>query len=68
MINGPGKNTADKDEHHGNWLNGKLDGFGLYKSADGQYYKGMWKHGKPHGHGVFTSPDGEKYDGTSLFI
>ena len=46
----------------GEWKNGKRDGQGIERSANGAY-KGEWKEDKLHGVGTYTWANGDKYVG-----
>ena len=41
----------DGSNYSGQWLNGKIDGFGIAKYSNGQIYTGNFKNGKNHGKG-----------------
>ena len=47
----------------GDWMNGKFNGHGLKKLADGTKYEGNWTNGRPNGQGSSTYPDGSTYTG-----
>ncbi len=51
------------DSLEGEWLNGKLNGWGIYKHTNGSIYTGELKNGMSNGHGEFIFPNGTKYVG-----
>lgn len=44
-------------------VQGKMDGVGLLKSANGDTYEGSFKNNKYHGIGMFTKKNGDRYLG-----
>ena len=42
---------------------GSIEGFGIYKYADGSQYSGEWKNNQMHGYGEFIFLEGKKYVG-----
>ena len=40
-----------------------MEGFGIYRFANGRIYKGEWKDNKLHGYGEFSWVEGKKYYG-----
>ena len=62
--NGP-CSLFDKDggTYSGNCVEGKSNGFGIYKYSDGKKYEGSWKDGQPDGKGKLSLPDGATYEG-----
>jgi len=52
-----------QEKYEGEWLDGKMQGRGIYQYSDGSSYDGMWIAGKMDGKGTFTYPNGNKYDG-----
>ena len=50
------------DMYNGHWIEGKKNGFGMFKDKYGLYV-GNWKDGKQHGQGTYTTPAGRKYVG-----
>jgi hypothetical protein len=56
-------NGRSGDYLEGEWLNGNLNGWGIYQHSSGAIYKGELKNGKSHGHGEFVDPNGTKYVG-----
>ncbi len=67
------KQTADPENflyeihyecgYTGEMQNGKKNGKGVSRYAEGQIYDGYWKDDKKDGKGVFTWPNGMKFDG-----
>ncbi|NLK62362.1 MAG: hypothetical protein GX287_02830 [Fusobacteria bacterium] len=56
------------DLYEGNFLNGKLNGFGVYhwgqEEFKGDYYEGNFVNGEMHGEGIMHFSNGEIYHGT----
>ena len=52
-----------QEKYEGEWMEGKMQGRGVYQYSDGSCYDGMWLAGKMHGKGTFTYPNGNRYDG-----
>jgi len=48
---------------HGEWIDDKINGKGLFTFDVGIKYEGYWKDGNPHGRGVYTYANGDNYDG-----
>jgi len=47
---GKGKMTyPDGDSYDGDWVEGKFEGLGTYRWADGRVYVGEFKNDKKHG-------------------
>lgn len=44
----------------GDWVDGKMHGWGKYFYQDGGVYEGEWCDGKMHGKGVYVFPNGNK--------
>ena len=40
----------------GEWLKGKMHGYGILSYSDGEYYVGQWKYDQKHGLGVSPAP------------
>jgi hypothetical protein len=67
------KDGSTTELYSGEFSDGKLNGFGIYKWHDGRTYEGNdsktlnfegeWLMGKMHGKGVFTWKDGRRYEG-----
>lgn len=51
------------ERYEGEWVEGKMQGKGVYYYSDGSVYDGMWVAGKMQGKGSFIYPNGNKYDG-----
>lgn len=52
--------------YKGEWLDGKMHGFGTYKypkGSKGLKYEGSFKYGDKHGLGTFKFADGNQYIG-----
>mmetsp|Transcript_18934 Transcript_18934/g.34300 ORF Transcript_18934/g.34300 Transcript_18934/m.34300 type:complete len:476 (-) Transcript_18934:2-1429(-) len=66
----PPKRILNSEDNHffysydGEWKNGRMDGWGTYKFADGHTYKGKWKDGRMHGEGVAEYSSGHVYTGS----
>jgi len=52
-----------KGRYEGELNDGKPDGQGIMKYADGDVYEGEFKDGKPHGQGIMKYADGDVYEG-----
>uniref|UniRef100_S4R9T6 Alsin-like PH-like domain-containing protein n=1 Tax=Petromyzon marinus TaxID=7757 RepID=S4R9T6_PETMA len=55
--------TGKKEKYCGEWREGKINGYGLYKHADGEVYEGYLVGGVRHGHGMLLSSKGEHAGG-----
>jgi hypothetical protein len=51
------------DAYEGEFLNGKLNGYGIHKSTSGNVYAGAFKNGQYNGVGALVSADGIKFSG-----
>ena len=49
--------------YEGEWVGGRMDGWGEYICADGARYEGGWKDGLKSGLGMYVKANGEKFDG-----
>jgi hypothetical protein len=47
----------------GMYENGMKNGFGTYKSSDGEYFEGFFKDNTMNGYGLFRKGDGDEYEG-----
>ena len=47
----------------GDFRDGKLNGWGTYRKADGSRYDGVFQNGRPHGQGKAVYRDGRIYEG-----
>lgn len=54
---------VDGSIYSGNWIDGKLNGYGTSTSKNGSVYVGEWKDNKKNGKGSLTLADGSKYVG-----
>ena len=52
-----------QEKYDGEWVDGKMQGRGIYLYSDGSIYDGLWVTGKMQGKGIFTYPNGNRYDG-----
>ena len=43
---------ANGDIYHGEWLNGKANGYGVFLDVSGSMYEGTWKDDLQHGFGT----------------
>ena len=41
----------DGSEYEGEWVNGKADGFGIFRHSDRSIYEGFWKENHQNGQG-----------------
>ena len=55
--------TFNNGRYHGQTLNGKEHGRGVYTWTDGDRYEGEWRDGNRTGRGVYTWPNGNRYEG-----
>ncbi|XP_078716435.1 ALS2 C-terminal-like protein isoform X2 [Lampetra fluviatilis] len=55
--------TGKKEKYCGDWREGKINGYGLYKHTDGEVYEGYLMGGVRHGHGMLLSSKGEHAGG-----
>jgi hypothetical protein len=62
-YNSPDKNASIQEKYEGEWVDGKMQGRGVYFYGDGSVYDGMWVAGKMQGKGVFCYPNGNRYEG-----
>lgn len=61
-VNGFGLVEDDTFSYHGEFLQGKLHGFGTWQSkAKGTIYQGYFKHDKFHGFGILSNSNGAFY-------
>ncbi len=44
-------NYASGNRYEGEWIDGKISGYGILMYPDGDKYEGEWKDGKMHGTG-----------------
>ena len=49
--------------YHGEFKDGKPNGFGKMRYASGASHRGLWVGGEREGSGVFVDADGVKFDG-----
>jgi hypothetical protein len=49
--------------YEGTLVNGKYDGYGTYRSDNGETYEGEYKAGRRHGFGTYRWPSGDYYEG-----
>lgn len=53
----------DNEIQEGQFVDGKLHGFGRICFESGAYYIGMYKNGKKNGHGKMVYPGGNIFEG-----
>ena len=66
-LNGSGALKANDQylvEYTGNFVNGRLEGYGVGKFSDGNKYEGYWKNSKKEGKGKLWTSAGEIYTGS----
>ena len=65
QLNGPGSyQWGDGTKvYNGNFLNGKMHGYGVQTWKNGQYYKGQYVKNRKHGVGEFKQANGTIYRG-----
>ncbi|CAI2378852.1 unnamed protein product [Moneuplotes crassus] len=51
------------DRYVGDWVNGNMEGYGIYYYENGDKYEGEWMKDNKHGLGVFTRANGNIYKG-----
>lgn len=59
-------NTSIKtkeESYEGDWIDDKMDGFGIYTYANGDIYEGEFKNNMHHGYGKYFFCDGSYYTG-----
>ncbi len=61
--NGFGKISIYNHIYEGNFKDGKKDGDGTMKYANGDFYSGKWQNDKKHGIGKFIWKNGNSHDG-----
>ena len=54
---------SNGDVYEGEFINGKLNGYGVHRTASGNIYSGMFKDGNWHGQGSLHSADGVSFIG-----
>ncbi len=54
---------SNGDVYEGEFNNGKLNGYGVHRTASGNIYSGMFKDGNWHGQGSLHSADGVSFIG-----
>ena len=50
--------------YKGNWVNGKMEGFGELTLSEGEVYIGFFLNGFPNGHGIRKWANGDFYEGS----
>eukprot|EP00830_Metopus_es_P008487 TRINITY_DN1827_c0_g1_i2.p1 TRINITY_DN1827_c0_g1~~TRINITY_DN1827_c0_g1_i2.p1 ORF type:complete len:195 (-),score=22.41 TRINITY_DN1827_c0_g1_i2:9-593(-) len=68
-LNFQGSETTQQQQYFGNvfegqWVNGKLNGEGAEKNADGSSYTGGYIDGERDGEGIFIARDTSRYEGS----
>lgn len=51
----------------GTFVNGLLEGHGIWRSAIGDFYEGNWEEGCKHGQGRLVTANGDEYEGALEF-
>ncbi len=49
--------------YHGEFVDGRREGFGVGVDAGGRIWIGTWKNDQPHGYGALELPDGARLEG-----
>ena len=49
--------------YEGEMKNGKMDGYGIFKSDNGFIYEGQFRNGVEDGHGKLVYPEGRVFEG-----
>lgn len=60
------KNSNDNElvgVYEGEFINGELEGYGVFKGNDGIMYCGNYKNSKRNGKGIYTFSNGDIYEG-----
>jgi len=52
-----------KTQYEGQWVDAKMDGYGIYITVNGNKYIGQWKQNKREGRGEFLLTDGLSFKG-----
>ena len=60
---GKGTKITTNGKCKGDFVNGHLNGLGVYKFSDGVSYEGEFKDDRAHGNGVLTGANGDIYAG-----
>jgi len=50
----------DGSRYEGEFIKGRLQGYGSFIWPDGSSYTGEWKNDLPHGQGIYTRSNGHK--------
>lgn len=58
------KTFEDGSSYKGEWLAGKMHGYGVQTLADGEVYEGSFVEGRREGEGKMKRADGAEYDGS----
>lgn len=56
-------NNGAESRYEGQYNQGKIEGFGTYRWADGSVYEGDWRANIIHGNGFFAGKDGRQFRG-----
>lgn len=59
-------NATPIGRYEGDYVGGKMHGFGTYAMHDGSRYIGEFRHNYRHGHGAYLWADGTRYEGDFL--
>lgn len=51
------------ERSEGDFRDGRLNGWGIYRNATGSRYDGIWLNGRPHGQGKAVYRNGDVYEG-----
>ncbi|XP_039613756.1 alsin [Polypterus senegalus] len=51
----PNKTLIKDDHYRGQWRDGKMHGYGIYKYSTGEVYEGSFQENMRHGHGILRS-------------
>eukprot|EP01119_Soliformovum_irregulare_P010256 TRINITY_DN2512_c0_g3_i5.p1 TRINITY_DN2512_c0_g3~~TRINITY_DN2512_c0_g3_i5.p1 ORF type:complete len:863 (+),score=271.43 TRINITY_DN2512_c0_g3_i5:25-2613(+) len=55
--------SSSESIYEGEWVNGRMEGKGIYYFPNNNIYDGEWKNGRMEGYGVMTYNTGEIYEG-----
>lgn len=64
-MNGQGRYVFAKDgsSYEGEFLDGRMNGYGIYIDKDGGRFEGYYQQGRKHGMGTYVYHNGATYEG-----
>jgi hypothetical protein len=64
VIHPSNDNTeVGQETYEGDWVNDKMEGYGIYHYSNGDIYDGEWKDNQHNGFGKYFFTDGSHYEG-----